>query len=97
MLSVPSPNYSDRALRLVSSVRKLTLRGSLLHPCLTIDSQAETENELKGKRKVSDQRQKEIDGTLKPEPLLTENPGRFVLFPIQDNEVRLRDSMRTMK
>lgn len=32
-------------------------------------------------------RQKEIEGTLKPEPLLTENPGRFVLFPIQDNEV----------
>ncbi|CAM9629390.1 unnamed protein product [Sphacelaria rigidula] len=48
---------------------------------------AEGENELKGCKKVTDQRQKEIDGTLKPEPLLTENPGRFVLFPIQDTEV----------
>lgn len=33
-------------------------------------------------------RRKETDGSLKPEPLLVENPGRFVLFPIQDNEVR---------
>lgn len=32
-------------------------------------------------------RRKEMEGTLKPEPLLIENPGRFVLFPIQDNEV----------
>ena len=30
-----------------------------------------------------------MEGKLKPEPLLTENPGRFVLFPIQDNEVSL--------
>lgn len=33
-------------------------------------------------------RRKEMDGSLKPEPLLVEDPGRFVLFPIQDNEVR---------
>lgn len=45
------------------------------------------ENEFKGCMKVSQMRQQEIDGTLKPEPLLTENPGRFVLFPIQDNEI----------
>mmetsp|Transcript_32709 Transcript_32709/g.50048 ORF Transcript_32709/g.50048 Transcript_32709/m.50048 type:complete len:395 (-) Transcript_32709:153-1337(-) len=29
----------------------------------------------------------EDQGVLKPEPLLTENPRRFVLFPIQDNEI----------
>jgi hypothetical protein len=29
----------------------------------------------------------ELDGSHFPEPLLTENPGRFVLFPIQDNDV----------
>lgn len=45
------------------------------------------ENEFKGCMVVSDMRRKEMDGSLKPEPLLTENPGRFVLFPIQDNEV----------
>uniref|UniRef100_A0A7S2F600 Uncharacterized protein n=1 Tax=Octactis speculum TaxID=3111310 RepID=A0A7S2F600_9STRA len=30
---------------------------------------------------------KEQEGTLTPEPLLTENPGRFVIFPIQDHEI----------
>jgi len=45
------------------------------------------ENEFKGCMEVSEMRRKEIEGTLKPEPLLIENPGRFVLFPIQDNEV----------
>lgn len=46
------------------------------------------ENEFKGCMEVSAMRRKEMDGSLKPEPLLVENPGRFVLFPIQDNEVR---------
>lgn len=45
------------------------------------------ENEFKGCMEMSEMRRKEMEGTLKPEPLLTENPGRFVLFPIQDNEV----------
>ncbi|CAM9162667.1 unnamed protein product [Ectocarpus sp. 6 AP-2014] len=45
------------------------------------------ENEFKGCLEVSEMRRKEMEGTLKPEPLLVENPGRFVLFPIQDNEV----------
>lgn len=48
------------------------------------------ENEFKGCLEVSEMRKKEMDGTLKPEPLLVENPGRFVLFPIQDNEVSRR-------
>lgn len=45
------------------------------------------ENEFKGCLEVSDMRRREIDGSLKPEPMLIENPGRFVLFPIQDDEV----------
>jgi hypothetical protein len=32
-------------------------------------------------------KQAEDNGELAPEPLLTENPHRFVLFPIQDSEV----------
>jgi hypothetical protein len=32
-------------------------------------------------------KQAEDSGELAPEPLLTENPHRFVLFPIQDSEV----------
>lgn len=31
----------------------------------------------------------ELEGRHLPEPLLMENPGRFVLFPIQDNDVSL--------
>lgn len=45
------------------------------------------ENEFKGCLEVSDMRRREMDGSLKPEPMLIENPGRFVLFPIQDDEV----------
>jgi hypothetical protein len=36
----------------------------------------------------TDHKLAEEAGTLAPEPLLTENPRRFVLFPIQDSEVR---------
>ena len=55
------------------------------------------ENEFKGCLEVSDMRRKEMDGSLKPEPLLIENPGRFVLFPIQDNEVRQTRERRKSK
>jgi len=37
--------------------------------------------------KPSSHRQLEMAGKLAPEPLLVENPKRFVLFPIQNNEV----------
>lgn len=36
----------------------------------------------------SDHKKAELAGRFAPEPLLMENPSRFVLFPIQDNEVR---------
>ncbi len=36
---------------------------------------------------VTEHRRLELEGKLKPEPLLVENPGRFVLFPIQNPEV----------
>jgi hypothetical protein len=36
----------------------------------------------------TDHKLAEESGSLAPEPLLTENPRRFVLFPIQDSEVR---------
>ena len=37
---------------------------------------------------ITDHKLAELAGNHLPEPLLMENPGRFVLFPIQDNEVR---------
>lgn len=36
---------------------------------------------------ITEHRRLELEGKLKPEPLLVENPGRFVLFPIQNHEV----------
>ncbi len=36
---------------------------------------------------MTDHRRLEVEGKLAPEPLLAENPGRFVLFPIQNPEV----------
>ena len=38
----------------------------------------------------SEFRKRELAGELKPEMLLTENPKRFVIFPIQHNDVRSR-------
>ncbi|KAL7503419.1 hypothetical protein ACHAXN_001220 [Cyclotella atomus] len=38
---------------------------------------------------VSEHKRAEMEGRFKEEPLLKDNPGRFVLFPIQDNEVSI--------
>ncbi len=35
----------------------------------------------------SEMRMRELSGNTIPEPLLQENPNRFVMFPIQDNEI----------
>ncbi len=35
----------------------------------------------------SEMRLRELSGNTAPEPLLKENPNRFVMFPIQDNEI----------
>lgn len=51
------------------------------------DSSVEELVEDMEKVTVTEHRQLELDGKLKPEPLLEENPGRFVLFPIQNPEV----------
>ncbi len=37
---------------------------------------------------VSEHKKDELEGRHVEEPLLKENPNRFVLFPIEDNEVR---------
>jgi len=36
---------------------------------------------------ITDHKRAELDGLHVEEPLLVENPGRFVLFPIQDDEI----------
>ena len=39
--------------------------------------------------RVSKHKLDELAGRHAEEPLLKENPGRFVLFPIQDNDVSI--------
>ena len=39
---------------------------------------------------VSDHKREELAGEHFPEPLLQENPGRFVLFPIQHTDVSVK-------
>ena len=45
--------------------------------------------------KKTEQKLREERGELKPEPLLKENPQRFVIFPIQDNDVSIVLRRRT--
>jgi hypothetical protein len=40
-----------------------------------------------GQGEMSEMRKRELSGSLEEEPLLKENPNRFVIFPIQDAEV----------
>ena len=45
---------------------------------------------------VSKHKLDELAGRHLEEPLLKENPGRFVLFPIQDNEVSVHNTCHDM-
>lgn len=42
---------------------------------------------LEGAALQSDHKRLELSGKMKAEPLLMDNPGRFVLFPIQHEDV----------
>ena len=52
----------------------------------TASASSNEDEEILGITKTA-HKQAEESGVLAPEPLLTENPKRFVLFPIQDDEV----------
>ena len=51
------------------------------------DSLDDTNDIVSKQVQVSKHKLDELAGRHVEEPLLRENPGRFVLFPIQDNEV----------
>lgn len=54
----------------------------------SVDSLDDTTNIVNSKQvQISKHKLDELAGRHLEEPLLKENPGRFVLFPIQDNEV----------
>ena len=70
-----SDNDTDTDSDIVSDLKALTLD--------TESSSTESETALS----ITDHKRLELEGKIK-EPLLEENPGRFVLFPIQNPEVR---------
>jgi hypothetical protein len=72
--AVVSPDHSNSSI--VSS------NGS--EGSLDDDEQLKTDM----KPRMTDHKLAELAGKHLPEPLLMENPRRFVLFPIQDNDVR---------
>ncbi|CAM9310388.1 unnamed protein product [Choristocarpus tenellus] len=87
MPPVPGPREID----LLNGEESCSHNGLLSN--LTIaQNPAVIKNVQKVKVKMTDMRRKELSENLKPEPLLVENPGRFVLFPIQDNEVNFLSS-----
>ncbi|GMH85598.1 hypothetical protein TrVE_jg5188 [Triparma verrucosa] len=52
------------------------------------EGSAMTETPVKSSADLqSDHKKFELSGNMKPEPLLMENPGRFVLFPIQHEDI----------
>jgi hypothetical protein len=90
--STPS-KHSDDA---VVSTPETDLNGSLESSTGSISSgssSASFEHEIADlekkmeKASITEHRRLELEGKLKPEPLLVENPNRFVLFPIQNIEV----------
>jgi len=54
---------------------------------MTSCSTSEVNSSMEKLMLASDHKQDEIEGRHKPEPLLVENPNRFVLFPIKNNDV----------
>ena len=53
------------------------------------DSFSDSFGEIGNKIVMSEHKRAEMEGRFKEEPLLKDNPARFVLFPIQDNDVSI--------
>ncbi len=60
---------------------------SLHSSSCSTSSDSEFTNPVANKRITTEHRRLEIEGKLTPEPLLTDNPARYVLFPIQNPDV----------
>jgi hypothetical protein len=93
--SVSSDDDDDDSFRMKDLKEALTVTPSpnakqLNTSLLSDDDDSVTLQETKEetfKIVKSDHKRAEEAGFHKPEPLLVENPNRFVLFPIQDNDV----------
>jgi len=60
--------------------------SSSVSSCSSVDSESE-ELSVSNQIMQTDHKRAEMAGFHKPEPLLVENPNRFVLFPIEDNDI----------
>lgn len=78
-------NTPDTVLSSESEYSSSSLASS--SESVSSDDQSVEQQEETQKVVVTDHRRKELAGELLPEPLLQDNPGRFVLFPIQNAEV----------
>lgn len=91
--ALPSGNEFSTPATVGSSSSELSFTSS---SSVSSDEQSVENNDIDApenqaqKTIVTEHRRKELAGELLPEPLLEENPGRFVLFPIQNPEVSTR-------
>jgi len=81
-------NTPDTVLSSESEYSSSSLASS--SESVSSDDQSVEQQEETQKVVVTDHRRKELAGELLPEPLLQDNPGRFVLFPILNAEVSQR-------
>jgi hypothetical protein len=79
----------NAAPALVTPTKEDLRNASELDSLTSEDSVASAESPADNKFLVqkTDHKLQEERGELQPEPLLKENPHRFVIFPIQDNDV----------
>ena len=56
------------------------------------DAFSDSFGEIGNRIVMSEHKRAEMEGRFKDEPLLKDNPGRFVLFPIKDNDVSIADN-----
>ena len=60
------------------------------------DAFSDSFGEIGNRIVMSEHKRAEMEGRFKDEPLLKDNPGRFVLFPIKDNDVSIADNNRQL-
>jgi len=76
--SVDLNSPSDKGLEepIITDLANTSVNSSAIEPLFKYDQPV-----------VSEYKKRELEGKLLPEPLLASNPGRFVIFPIQHDDV----------
>ena len=85
-----SSNNSKNAISTPDTLNDSFESSSSASSCSDNETDTDTDSDIVSDLKaltITDHKRLELEGKIK-EPLLEENPGRFVLFPIQNPEVR---------